>query len=323
VPWSQAFQGNAKFTPAYDKQEDIYKAVQSLLTAGIADINKGSSLQPGSDDYFYNGSMAKWKKLAWTLKARYFIHLTKAPGYTASVQADSVLAALANGMTAVTDDWEFAYTGAAGSENSWNLTFSPVTTYVLNSTLVDTLVARNDPRLPKMVLPSAASGSYTGRKIGSPIISLDNYSYPTDFYGGVAASNHLLGYSEALFMKAEAIYIKSGAAAAAPVYISGIKSHCAKLGLDTTSAPVLTYIASRSLTTTNALQRIMEEKAIANTFNFEIFNDWRRTGYPALTPVTGALSAIPRRMLYPQSELLTNPQPQQSALATDRVWWDK
>ncbi|HSC38821.1 MAG TPA: SusD/RagB family nutrient-binding outer membrane lipoprotein, partial [Chitinophagaceae bacterium] len=100
-------------------------------------------------------------------------------------------------------------------------------------------------------------------------------------------------------------------------------SHCAKLGLDTTSAGVLTYIAARPLTTANALQRIMEEKNIANFLNMENYNDWRRTGYPVLTPVTGALSAIPRRMLYPQSEILTNPQPQQTALATDRVWWDK
>ena len=66
------------------------------------------------------------------------------------------------------------------------------------------------------------------------------------------------------------------------------------------------------------MQRIMEEKDIANYLNLENFNDWRRTGYPALTPVI-ALSAIPRRMLYPESEILTNQQPQQSALLTDRV----
>jgi hypothetical protein len=323
IPYSQAFRGSSKFTPVYDSQEDIYKTIQGLLSGAIADIGKNSTVLPQGDDYFYGGAMAKWKKLAWVLKARYFMHLSKAPGYTASIQADSVLAALAGGMVANSDDLDFSYTGAAGSENSWNLAFSPVSTYVLNATFVDTLKARSDPRLPKMVSPAAGTGLYTGRKIGTVTASLDSYSYPADFYGSVTASNHLVSYSEALFLKAEAVYIKSGAVAALPVYTSAIKSHCAKLGLDTTSAAVLTYIASRPLTTANALQRIMEEKGVANFLNFETYNDWRRTGYPALTPVTGALSAIPRRMLYPESEILTNPQAQQSALATDKVWWDK
>ncbi|MNL89766.1 Starch-binding associating with outer membrane [compost metagenome] len=66
----------------------------------------------------------------------------------------------------------------------------------------------------------------------------------------------------------------------------------------------------------------MEEKSIANFFNLENFNDWRRTGFPAITAVDGALSAIPRRLLYPETELRTNPQPQQAARVTDRVWWD-
>jgi len=34
------------------------------------------------------------------------------------------------------------------------------------------------------------------------------------------------------------------------------------------------------------------------------------------------LSDIPRRLLYPETEILTNPQPQQTAVLTDRVWWD-
>jgi hypothetical protein len=119
------------------------------------------------------------------------------------------------------------------------------------------------------------------------------------------------------------MFIKSGAVAASPFYVLGIQMHMTELGLSTAAAPVIAYIASRPLTTANAMQRIMEEKSMADFLSFENYNDWRRTGYPVLSPVTGASSAIPRRMLYPESELLTNPQPQQSALLTDRVWWDK
>ncbi len=220
------------------------------------------------------------------------------------------------------DDLKFTYEGNTGSENIWHLTFSPVTTYVLNSTLIDTLKSRNDPRLSYIAKPAANTGLYTGRKIGTPPAELESYSYPNDFYGGAASSNYIFTYSEALFIKAEALYRTSGVIAAQPVYANAINSDMAKLGIDTTSASAIAYVKSRALTAENALQLIMEEKAVANLFNLETYNDWRRTGYPVLTPVEGALSAIPRRLLYPQSEIITNAQPQQSAKLTDRVWWD-
>jgi hypothetical protein len=95
-----------------------------------------------------------------------------------------------------------------------------------------------------------------------------------------------------------------------------------KLGIATTD--VNTYLASRgTLTTANALQRLMEEKKIANFLSIENFNDWRRTGYPVLTKVPNAQGDIPRRLLYPEVEILSNPQPAQSARLSDHVWWDK
>ncbi|HEY5405809.1 MAG TPA: SusD/RagB family nutrient-binding outer membrane lipoprotein [Ginsengibacter sp.] len=321
IPYSKGFDKTNYLVP-YDSQEQIYDTVQSLLTRAIADVDNNSGAVPGSDDYFYSGDMGKWRKAAWSLKARYAIHLTKAPGHTAAQQADEALTDLQNGMTSNDDDLKFMYAGSTGSENIWNLTFSPVTTYVLNKTLVDTLVTRHDPRLPVIVNPAVSTGLYNGREIGTPTDELGNYSYPTDFFAGTATSNYIITYSEALFIKAEATYIKSGYAAAQPIYVDAINSAMVKLGIDPASAGAITYVNSRALTASNALQYIMEEKATANIFNFETFNDWRRTGYPALQPVTGALSAIPRRLLYPESEILTNPQPQQSAVLTDRVWWD-
>jgi hypothetical protein len=101
----------------------------------------------------------------------------------------------------------------------------------------------------------------------------------------------------------------------------------AKLGLDINSAAVTNYIAARgTLTTANALQRIMEEKAIANLLSVEIFTDWRRTGFPAITIVANpeaGITTIPRKYQYSQQEISTNPQPENTnAKITDRVWWD-
>jgi hypothetical protein len=321
VPYSQAFKGSENFTPAYDKQQNIYDVVQGLLNEAVGLIGQNDASKPAGADYIYQGAMDEWLKLAYTLKARYYMHLTKAPGHTASTQADSALAALANGMQSDADDFKYPYAGNAGGENPWFYAFGQVSTAVLCSTFIDTLVARNDPRLSKMAKPNASGGIYAGRTIGTTLGSLDDYSYPTDYYAGAAAFNYIVNYSEAQFLAAEATLIKSGATAAQPLYQAAITDHMLKLGVAQTD--INTYMAARgTLTATNALQRIMEEKSIANFLNEENFTDWRRTGFPLLTPVQGALSAIPRRLLYPESEILTNPQPQQSAVLTDRVWWD-
>ncbi|MBS1746778.1 MAG: SusD/RagB family nutrient-binding outer membrane lipoprotein [Bacteroidetes bacterium] len=321
IPYSKGFD-KSNFLVPYDSQESIYDTVQSLLSHAVSDIDKNTGVVPGTDDYFYGGNMDLWRKAAWAFKARYAIHLTKAPGHNAEQQADEALTDLQNAMQSNDDDLKFSYEGNTGSENIWNLTFSPVTTYVLNETLVDTLVKRNDPRLPVIVLPSENTGLYNGRRIGADIDELANYSYPGNFYAGTASSNYIITYNECLFIKAEATLIKSGYAAAQPIYEDAVKSNFSKLGIDPSSAAATTYLNKRELSSGNALQRIMEEKAVANIFNFETYNDWRRTGFPLLQPVDGALSAIPRRLLYPQSEILTNAQPQQSAKLTDRVWWD-
>lgn len=322
IPYTQAFNGIANLTPKYDSQQSIYTQMQSLLDAGIADIKKNSPVTPGSDDYFYSGDMSKWLKLAYTLKARYYMHLSKAPGNTAAAQAQLALTALQNGMASNDDDLKMPYTGAAGGENPWQQNFLSTSTYVLGDTFVNGLIARNDPRLTKMVAPSTLNGLYTGRQNGlTEIGDLTSYSIPADFYAGAGANDYMVNYSEALFLKAEATLITSGYTAAAPFYVAGVQSHMTKLGVSASDAN--TYLASRTLTSANALQLIMEEKQLADFLSLENYNDWRRTGYPVLkTVINPSVPSIPRRVLYPQVEITSNPQPQQTAKLTDRLWWD-
>lgn len=321
IPYSQAFKGSSNFTPTYDAQKDIYGDIQSLLDGGIADIAKKSTTVPAGDDLFYGGDMDKWTKLAYTLKARYYMHLTKAPGTTAAAQAQLALTALENGMTTNDDDFKMAYTGAAGGENPWQQDFISASTVVLANTFVNGFSTRNDPRLSKMVAPATATGFYTGLGEGLDVIGqLEDYSRPGDFYGATGANNYVVNYSEALFLKAEATLIISGTAAAEPIYESAIQSHMTKLGIGSDAATA--YIGSRKLTSGTPEQLLIEEKGIANFLSLENFNDFRRTGFPSLVKVHNALSDIPRRLLYPNAEIVANPQPQQSAKLTDRVWWD-
>lgn len=261
IPYTEALNGSNTLQPAYDSQENIYKSIQQLLDDGIADINKNATITPGGDDFFYGGDMDQWKRFAYTLKARYYMHLIKAPGYTALAQANLALTALQNGMQGNSDDVKISYPGSAGKQNPWFIDFLPVSTLVLSSACVDTLVSRNDPRLSKMVAKAKQTGLYTGRPIGSVNISgsLDIYSLPGSAYGAANSPVYVFNYSEALFLKAEATLIKSGFAAAEPIYQDAIESHMAKL--DVATADMNTYLTSRgTLTAANALQRIMEER---------------------------------------------------------------
>ena len=89
-----------------------------------------------------------------------------------------------------------------------------------------------------------------------------------------------------------------------------------------------------------ALEQINTEYYIHTFCNeYEAFANWRRTGYPKLTPARNAASypnnvtngEIPRRFIYPTSEITANPVNYNDAVKrlsggdkmTSRVWWDK
>lgn len=329
IPYSQSFNGIKTITPSYDKQETIYTDIQNLLDSAITEIGAGTGTQPGSDDFFYNGDMTKWSKLAYSLKARYYMHLTKASGYTATTQANLALTAINNAMTSYADDCYFPYSGTTTASAPWYWNFFNTSTAIYASTFIDSLQARSDPRLPILADTASNTGLYTGSVIGSGFGNLNDFSIAGYFYGDANSNGYVFNADEVLFLKAEATYLVSGIAAAGPIFRSAIVDNMLKLGVDTTSSAAQAYLAARgALTASNAMQRIMEEKAVANWFSMEGWVDWRRTGYPNLTVISQANGApssvtqIPRRFLYPQNELTSNPQSVQSAAITDRVWWD-
>jgi hypothetical protein len=89
--------------------------------------------------------------------------------------------------------------------------------------------------------------------------------------------------------------------------------------------------------TTAALAQINTQfwATTGTLFNFiEAWNNWRRSGYPVLTPVNYVgnftKAQIPRREIYPSSEPSNNGENYSAAVSamgaddwTTRVWWDK
>lgn len=324
IPYSEGFRIPEVMKPKYDSQENVYRTIQQMLDSALYYINQPAGVAvPGGDDFIYKGDMTQWKKLIYTLKARYYLRLSKAPGRTAALQADSALTALQNGFGNNDDNAFVPYPGTGNGSNPWFYNFSAASGgVVLGQSFVDSLKSRNDPRLP-IIAKKNADGVYVGRKVGDkPAGNASAYSGVNSFYGGAAAKLYLATYSEALFIKAEATLIKQGAATAQPVYQTAIAAHMSLLGVAADAQQA--YIASRpALTDANAVQQIISEKYIADFLSPEVYNDWRRTGFPQLIPYVGTgVNGIPRRWPYPATELLTNPQPDQKATVNDRVWWD-
>lgn len=357
VPYSEAFDP-LNTQPAYDAQEDVYAGIFNLLNGAIEDFGKNSVQTPGGDDLLYGGDMQKWERLAHTLLARFHMRLTNAPGNDAQARAQQALDALQNGFQSNADDADFQYFDEVGAENPWyqfTIDSKWVVSRQLSKQYVDLLKTRSDPRLvvqarqtgavnsggvvadftPAPITPAVFDlddSTYVGHTNGTAGTLIENISSIGTFYSAPGAALTWISYAEAKFLEAEATLITQGAAAADPIYRDAIAASMDKLGIDPADRDA--HIASRpTLTAGTALEDIITEKYIANFLSLENFNDWRRTGYPALQPVANRpqtpSGTIPVRYPYPQSELSTNSAsveatglPPGFAGLEVPVWWD-
>ena len=152
---------------------------------------------------------------------------------------------------------------------------------------------------------------------------------PPFTYSG-AAPTRMLTFAEYNFIRAEhALAAAQPTATVQTWYQAGITASMQEVGVSAVQiADYLTNNGTLSGTPAQMLQKIIEEKYIALFgVSVEPWTDWRRTGYPLLSPVSNAINgvtAIPRSLFYPQSEIDLNPNNpgQKSPTLQDKVFWD-
>jgi hypothetical protein len=326
IPYSEAFQGTGNMQPKYEKQEDIYKTIFALLDSAVSHANKpsGPNKPTGAKggDLIYNGDINSWKRFAYFLMARHHLRLTYAPGHDKVAESNLALDALKNSFTASSQNPSFKFYDSPGSENPWYQGETKWTTFPVSDYFIKNLKSKNDPRLPLYANKAANTNDYTGKVNGSDPGATGDFSHIGDLFTAADAPIYLGTYTEALFIKAEATFYVSGAAAALPIFRQAVTESMTSIGLSATDAT--TYLAMYSnFTNANALQAIMYEKYVADFLSLESYNDWRRTGIPTLSLVENAVTnTIPQRWPYPSSERTNNPQPQHEILITQNVWWD-
>lgn len=310
VPYADCFKGNGNLTPAYQPQQEIYSVIQGLLDSAVIHCSAAASnFSPADDDLIFAGEMPKWSKMANVLKARYAIHTAKQDpsAYT------KALTALANGFTGNDDDAQFGFGTLETEANPlYQFLDQRQGDVSMGGTLIK-LMDTTDPRLPQFA-------TVDGNK------KYSTESAPGPFYASINSPVVLVSYSEQKFIEAEAAFKTGDQARAHAAYIAGISASCAKTGADSS-----TIAAFVKLTTIDpgvsalTLEKIMVQKYIAMFTQSESWSDWRRTGFPVLTPSTG--NQVPRRFPYPLSERLTNgaqlAKVSGGVTIFSRVWWDK
>jgi starch-binding outer membrane protein, SusD/RagB family len=276
-------------TPVLDPQDQVYAALQVKLDEAIASMNASNpgGSPPGIEDLVYEGDLAKWTALAYTLKARYYLHTVErlgAPAYAAA------LAAATNGIADPSGDY-LAYHSTASTESNLYFQFTGQWVDYLSAgkALLDLLQSTGDPRLSEYFDPNA-DGDFVGAAPGEDI--------------GVSPSPLSATRLDAGFRQPLATWAENALIVAEAANVGGddltARANLDAVRADAGLAPVGAGVSGPAL-----LQAIMTEKYIRLFQSPETWSDYRRTCLPVLVPAPGS-TFIPARFVYPLSERNAN-----------------
>jgi hypothetical protein len=287
IPYREAITNTT--LAAFDPQMQIYDDLLTLLDKAIADLNGGGN-GPGSVDLVYGGDKTKWIQAAHTLKARIYLHRVEKLG---NAEYGKALTEARLGISAPANDWLTQHSAANAERNVWNQ-FQTTSGFgqdlVAGAKLVAIMKAQNDPRLPDYYAQSP-NGGYIGFDVTVGTTDVKTVS----LLRGNRQTNPqfrqpIITYDENQLIIAEAS-LQTGDAAGAALALKNVRD---RYGKSVIAAPTLNDIVT--------------EKYIALFQNPEVWNDYKRTCLPALTPAVGK-AVIPGRFLYGQTLVQTDPQP--------------
>lgn len=371
IPYSEGGAGitDQVFFPKYDQQQDIYPKIIQEITEATAALNASGTVE--TSDVLYAGNITKWKKFGYSLLLRAGMRLSK---IDAAKAQSTVQAAVTGGV--ITDNADNAYMrhDANYTQPIGNmLNGTEAANFYLVKAFVDTLKNNNDPRLSSIAIRYKGATSGPGQTVdkGSTAIA-DQIGMPMGYDNGTivakATADGLASFYEysqldrrrmakntapiffvtaaqTNLLLAEARYrgwISTGSAA--QYFSDGIKAHMDQLvtydaGSAVSGSARDAYVADHPLVGGRELEQINTQYWIASFLNGpEAFANFRRSGYPALTPNPYGQPNNPdvpngtfiRRITYPTSELSVNTQNINEAIAAQgadklstRVWWDK
>ncbi|GAA4182167.1 SusD/RagB family nutrient-binding outer membrane lipoprotein [Sphingobacterium ginsenosidimutans] len=356
IPYSEITKDSREInrTPKFDKQEDIYPALVIKVDAALARLTAGDQSY-GSSDFFYGGNIDKWKKFGNSLKLKLGMRMRYA---NLSLAQKTVTEAMTSPLGLISSNSDNAAVPTFNNAQAENqnpilrqMTTGSADLRYLANTLVNKLKEYNDPRLGLLAEPVTIGGVTTYQGIGVALTDNElsqliraNYSTAnksTWFSLNFAPiPSYAMTYSDICFYKAEAALLGWGATGtnAQSFFTDGVKAAFALPPYNLTSIPSSyeqNVINLNGLTDEQKMEKIATQKWISLFGrDMEAFAEWRRTGYPKLTPGPNPGSTnrqIPRRAIYSSEEAELNQTNLKDAVSRmqngdsflSKVWWDK
>lgn len=287
VPFTEA--GNAiDFpNPAYDAQATVLAGVQTLLDNAIGKVgetlvvnNYGSSIYVNND--------AKWKEIAYSLKARYYLIAKDYP---------NALTAARSGISSPTASLETLHTSANFQENLYfqfivkergqylGTCNDPLMKRLLEGTTARRLATPGDSKRFDYYFQKTSGGVLTGElNVDAGGVFANDASFP------------VVSYAETILIEAEAAARTNGDALTP---FNEFRAHLATTFSDDFPAS--------SATGSDLIEQILEEKYLSLPGSLQIFHDMRRTNNILGVPVkSNTATTVPQRFIYPQVEINAN-----------------
>lgn len=332
IPYSEALKAeDGLFSPAYDKQEDIYLNILNDLKAANSLINSSTTAVQG--DFVYSGNMQQWKRVINSLSLRVLISLSHKEN-DARLEIKKRFAEIVNDptnfpiLTGNADNAALTFHDQQDNRYPFFNSNDLQTAFYMEESFVNLLKGLQDPRLFSFAdkatkysgLPATDFNAYGGVKGSAPVndnnarvvtgeISKIN---PRFYNSPVNEPSIALGYAEVQFILAEGITRGWVGGDANDHYQKGVRASFGFYGIESAAS---TYLAQATvqLSVSAPLQQIITQKYIASFMNagWQPFFEQRRTGIPAFdVSGAGALNnkTIPKRWMYPEEELRLNQQ---------------
>jgi hypothetical protein len=368
----KGLEGEENWFPAYDNQREIYLDMIDQLKAA-RDKFSPSARGLGAQDFIYSGNLDKWKRFSNALLMRIAMRMSNVDAAKArevfseannngafSANSDNAYIRFTTGPIGVNRN--------GLNDGYWN-TYKYSNDCKISKTFMDWMKANNDPRL--MIVsggtgtpadpstwntdPTAQKGmpnGYNSTTIRSILSPADLADYNTRANRMFSMLNLkyldwedpylLITYAEVELMKAEAsikgwittdanTHFTNGVTAAITSWVDFDPSFAR------TPVQISEYIAGRGFaaaSNADKLRLIGEEYWAATWLNdIESWSNWRRTGFPVLTPTQDPnrfeANEIPRRLRYWEAEIGANPENYEKARARmggdnlmTKMWWD-
>lgn len=332
IPYSDAL-NIENILPKYDGALSIYQNLLANIDADLTAMDDGSGSFSGGTDGIYNGDVEAWMKFGNSLKVKIAITLADV-GSEASLVQTAIESAVAAGVfTSNSDNATYVYLDASPNTNPlWvSLVASGRSDYVATESIIDNMVALNDPRISEYY--TTVDGAYVGGVYGASN-AYPNYSHLSSKLEDPTFPATLLDYSEISFYLAEAAERSFNVGASAQAhYNTAVTASILYWGGDVADADA--YIAQPSVAYATAganWKEVIGTQAWISFFNrgFEAWTEFRRLDYPALPmPVDAVTTSYPTRYTYPINEQTLNGSNYNAAATavkgddlTTKLFWD-